>query len=358
MFDDYKKAVISFYLEQKVSKKLSLNLESPTQAKLKKECLSILSERYHKKDDKTLLSFFDPTNKFNDHEKSILKFELDGFKAILKFLLGKSQIRKDENLELLAWLINFENRPYKSEHIYAPEIADPIVNKVEPNWDNWVVFPPVKPNQEHSGLMEETELILVEDSLLQKEDEGVNFDNAGSGDGSGYGSSEKVAENNTTTLQTVHPVQGKIKENIPPKRTFTWTSAKIKSAVIAFSLLVAASLGTYFSMPTETANIVNPILTGKEQCMYWTGENYRPILCNQKIENTPVIALDPQQLSGLKKITQPDTLTRNSINKVGYAKLGQKEIEFYTTTGNHPTIYNKRILPMTAYILNKYIVKK
>ncbi len=92
--------------------------------------------------------------------------------------------------------------------------------------------------------------------------------------------------------------------------------------------------------------------------MYWTGESYRPILCNQKIENTPVIALDPQQLSGLKKITQPDTLTRNSINKVGYAKLGRKEIEFYTTTGNHPTIYNKRILPMTAYILNKYIVNK
>jgi len=283
---------------------------------------------------------------------------LDDFKAIINFLNFEKSMRKEENINILAWLINFEPRPYKPEHIYAPTNNHDVVNKVAPNWDNWVVFPPVKPKQEQGNFIKETELILVEDSLVQKEDKGTSFQNAGNGESGGYGSSEKVQETNTTAIQTVQTPPQKTQEKLLRNRKFTWTAAKIKSATIACILLVAASLTTYLSTTNETGKIVNPILTGKEQCMYWTGENYRPILCNQKIENTPIIALDPQQLSGLKKITQPDTLTRYSINKVGYAKLGQKDIEFYTTTGNHPTIYNKRILPMTAYILNKYIVNK
>ncbi|WP_379085127.1 hypothetical protein [Pedobacter sp. UC225_65] len=58
MFEDYKNAVLNFYQEKKAMGLLSETFENPTQAKLRKECLLILKNRYLKKDDETIKAFF------------------------------------------------------------------------------------------------------------------------------------------------------------------------------------------------------------------------------------------------------------------------------------------------------------
>jgi len=335
MPEDYNKAVLAAYNKKKIDGGLSPNLLDPSPGNIREECLVIYRERHSVKDDEIIKLFFSDIDKEKGYFNILQNSRAEKFKQMPKIMKGDVDQPGIKYVELLAWLIDFNPRPSTSYYMSF--------------------YKENEGKKKLSSSLNDTKDSTEEDIITRIKND---FQEGGNRSSGGYGSTEKVGENTTTTIQTVKPPLEKVKEKLPRNRSFKWTPAKIKSATIAFVLLVAASLGTYFSIPNETSRIVNPILTGKEQCMYWTGERYRPILCNQKIENTPVIALDPQQLSGLKKITQPDTLTKNSINKVGYAKLGRKEIEFYTTTGNHPTIYNKRILPMTAYILNKYIVHK
>jgi hypothetical protein len=94
------------------------------------------------------------------------------------------------------------------------------------------------------------------------------------------------------------------------------------------------------------------------QCMYWTGTQYQSIPCNEKAGNAMIIALDTFKVSNLKKITRPDTLTESALGKVWYRKIKRDSIEFYTGAGEHPLDNKKRLMPLTEYILNKYVLQK
>ncbi len=95
--------------------------------------------------------------------------------------------------------------------------------------------------------------------------------------------------------------------------------------------------------------------SGDEKCMYWNADHYEPISCNKKPTDTTltVIALDKAKLQYFKKITRPDTLTAASIGKVWYAKING-EVEYYTSDGQHPLYPERRLLKLTATILNNH----
>lgn len=88
--------------------------------------------------------------------------------------------------------------------------------------------------------------------------------------------------------------------------------------------------------------------------MYWKGDHYEAVSCNQKIEDVDIIAMDTNKLTRLRKITRPDTLTQSSLGKVWYAKI-DNEVEFYTSGGFHPEYTDRRLKPITTYIIDKYI---
>jgi hypothetical protein len=90
-------------------------------------------------------------------------------------------------------------------------------------------------------------------------------------------------------------------------------------------------------------------------CMYWSEDHYKPIACNQKIPNAMIIALDTAKLKTFKKITMPDTITYLDIGKVWYSKIDGK-IEYYTSGGEHPIVFDHRLKPVTKYIIDKYIL--
>lgn len=93
----------------------------------------------------------------------------------------------------------------------------------------------------------------------------------------------------------------------------------------------------------------------KKQCMYWNGEFYVEIFCNELIEGKEIIALNEEKKL-LRKITRPDTLTvENALGKVWYDKSNNK-VEFFTHYGKHPE-NGKALKDVSETILEKYAKK-
>lgn len=113
MLDDYKKAVISDYHYRKEKGLLSPVLTHPTPAQLRDECLLILNGCSQKKDEKIIKDFFNEGNDSNDYSASIRRFDADKLRPLVKFLKKQIEDTGDRNIELLAWLIDFEPRPYR-----------------------------------------------------------------------------------------------------------------------------------------------------------------------------------------------------------------------------------------------------
>ncbi|MFI5161214.1 MAG: hypothetical protein ACHQHN_08045 [Sphingobacteriales bacterium] len=138
---------------------------------------------------------------------------------------------------------------------------------------------------------------------------------------------------------------------IAARRRGTW-----KRAVMTGISILIFGVGAYLLFNHSTKPALN-ITNGKEKCMYWAGDHYQPVSCNQKLGDTLVYALDVIKVTHFKRITDPDTLTRKSLGRVWYLKLNNK-IEFYTSPGFHPVHVEKRLKPVTGYILDKYVHHK
>ncbi len=302
MFDDFKKAVLDSYAEKKATNQLSDNLMKPTRVNLKNECLDILRKRYHKKDDETIKAFFDPNSKFDNHEQRIKEFDPDSYKAISNFFLGKANIRKDENIKLLAWLIDFEPRPYVFGETYrSTEIKDEI--SIPPPTPN-PSAPVTKVPWRKLGIASFFLMILVVLGLTK------------------YTSGE-----------------GKTKSS-PNKENSSITDLPKKELPIN---------------QVRNGEETNSSTTAtKQQCMYWTGDEYKAISCNETVDDTPIIAIDKQKMIRLKRITRPDTLGNEDLSKTWYVKINVDSIEFYTDSGSYPIDTKKRLKPLTSYMLTKY----
>lgn len=91
------------------------------------------------------------------------------------------------------------------------------------------------------------------------------------------------------------------------------------------------------------------------ECMYWEGERYVPIACDEKAEYMEIIPIDRKLIGNFRKIMQPDTLTLKSAGKVWYGKPTVDSVEFYTMKGVYPRDRRKTLKPATEYIIKKYV---
>ena len=98
--------------------------------------------------------------------------------------------------------------------------------------------------------------------------------------------------------------------------------------------------------------INNPIFL--EKCMYWEGSHYVPAECDKYAVNKPTIPLDTSILNNLQKVTWPDLLTKDDVGKVWYAKRYGK-LEFFTDSGRYPADLQKKLKPLTAYMLSQHV---
>ena len=112
----------------------------------------------------------------------------------------------------------------------------------------------------------------------------------------------------------------------------------------------AYSLGgiTLLSLGLITSNTFQ-----KKDCAYWNGEQYIRIDCGETNVNEKIVHIKDQSIFNFKKITQPDTLTKNDEHRVWYSKINH-QVEFFTASGYHPIFTHKPLKPATYYIIEKY----
>lgn len=128
MFEEYQEKVLQDY-KKKSEKKLLRQFERITPALLKREFVNILKERKeYDKDILTLRAFFGPDERGRGYERIIEDFPTPSFRALSNFF--REEKKPDRiNTELIAWLIDYEPRPYAERDAYA--ISSPKPKHVE-----------------------------------------------------------------------------------------------------------------------------------------------------------------------------------------------------------------------------------
>lgn len=260
MFDDYKTLVLRDYQMKKERNLLSINLINPTPAAIKSACIRTCDKGILPGDRKFLEDFFGYRQDASAYQKAIKNFDTSKFKPLCNFLKRNTNQTADKNIELLAWLIDFEKRPYKVE----PTEPAPPIQQVPSN---------LTPLPDHKA----------------PDHEGASSENFPSG-----------------TLQaTALPA---------PLKHY-------KKSVTLSALILTIALGC-FILGKMIGPL--PLTSQNEQCMYWTGDCYQPVSCNRKMGSTTVYALDSEKVAHLKRITKPDTITKKSIGRVWYSKINNK----------------------------------
>lgn len=262
MIEKYREEVLTAYKNLKAD--LPHDLQNPTPANLRDEAERLYVERQTGID---ILSKFSEGSRKGSSNGGIGKLDIDKFRPVNHFLIDKTSNPNRRVVELVAWLIDFEPRPFevwkeKTGRTTPPPTASSFLEKII----KWL------------------------------------------------------------------------------KRRLNSNKKKFVATLIPVALAV---FGTYVFFEYIST-----------QCMYWTGDQYQSVGCSVKVDHATVIALDKQKLVGLKKINRLDTITEKDLGKVWYVKIKQDSAEFYTDSGTYPLNNKKKLMPMTPYILNKYILHK
>ncbi|GGH66910.1 hypothetical protein HNQ91_001769 [Filimonas zeae] len=346
MYPDYLSLVIEEYEMKLAQNAISQRLINPTRASLRDECLEVCHHRYQKKDEGCLATFFGLQKDHASYLKAIEMHDIEKFKPLINYLnklkTGKASTGK-KNIELLAWLIDFEDRPFILGKVYKEKAKQS--GKEQENTEEEI---PVLP-----GGVAEDERKTDPNSdghqanKIAKQQDIVEEDKKAEPDASPEPIREPVKETSGGTTKTgdAHLIE-------PVKSTITFKKQRI--TILAIVLISSLSLGGYW---LGNKNSTKPVLTGQEGCMYWTGDHYEQIPCNQKMDGVLVIALDAEKLTHFKKITNTDTITSKSKGWVWYTKI-DNVVEFFTSDGYHPIQYERRLRPVTDRIIDRYVQRK
>jgi len=138
MTSEYQSEVIGCYRDMLKAGMLSSNLMSPSPANLKRQCLLVFHTRYSESDNAILKNFFMPYDERLGLDRIMKIFELDRFRPLASYLRGKVDKTDIKNVDLLAWLIDFQPRPYGVFYISKPDEgpALPSLAKSPTGWNS------------------------------------------------------------------------------------------------------------------------------------------------------------------------------------------------------------------------------
>lgn len=126
MYQDYLNDIIRHYRAGERNGDIPQRLIQPTPGSVKDECLSACEVRFQKKDLRTLTAFFKVGSDQDAILRAIHRCDRDRFRPLVNFLKGATNNTDDLNIELLAWLIDFPQRPFKAgtgTHIVEPGLT-------------------------------------------------------------------------------------------------------------------------------------------------------------------------------------------------------------------------------------------
>ncbi|PWS28569.1 hypothetical protein DHW03_01570 [Pedobacter yonginense] len=122
MFEDYKKLVVAHYRKRLADADLSNDLAAPTTGKIKRECLKAYTQRLNSGDKPFINDFFGLDENGTGHAKIINGTDADRFRPLLYFLRGTTTDPDDIHIELLAWLTDYQPRPFRFDTFQPPAV--------------------------------------------------------------------------------------------------------------------------------------------------------------------------------------------------------------------------------------------
>lgn len=310
MFIDYTALILKDYNRKKEAGRLSINLSQPSPAKIREECLVKLQEELRPSDEQILRTFFGSPMDKNALARNIKNFDIDKLKPLVNYLKNPKIKTDEKNIELLAWLLGFQNRPFKHGRNYDTHLENVDVVECPPR---------------------------VNEETGTSESENLETNN-------------KEEELNTPVAQIEKKVSfwG---------NTLTWIGRRKKQLAIGLSLvgiLIFLPLIRYKNLG-QLPNMLG-LFSGSPngKFMYWDGMQYQEVTPDKKLGNTPIFELDTFKYNHLKRITTPDTITYNAKGYVWYIKING-DIEYYTSGGVHPVHTERHLKPISNYMIKKYI---
>jgi hypothetical protein len=110
-FNAYKEKVVNTYLQkQEVTDEDWL--ARPTRAKIRLRCIELVEQGLEKRDEAMLYNFLRLVPGDIDYLMIVKKKNAEYFKTMEQFLNDTAKNPKEKNVEMLAWLIGFEPRPF------------------------------------------------------------------------------------------------------------------------------------------------------------------------------------------------------------------------------------------------------
>jgi hypothetical protein len=303
---DYIKLVKAAYYKKRANTELSPLLAQSTPANIRRECVHVYQERYDNRDEKTLRAFFGPGEHGKQFLQVIENFATDKFRPLDNYLKEETETTDDRNLELLAWLIDFQHRPF----VFGMEVT-----------------------------LNEDERCIIGTS--------------------GNSSPEPISKQNN-----LHEGKQRVEDIITPLKseenkvelTNNDQEKKRKRTIIIFFIVAVCLGGGYFIWQQQRSN---QIVSGNlnNGCMYWIGDHYEAIPCNEERKDRLILPMDAEKMKNFKRILKEDTITEKSIGYVYYIRIDRR-IEYYTTEGNHPIEITRPLRPLTSYMFEKHLLKK
>jgi len=127
---EYKDLVLADYDRKLAAGELPQELVSPTRKSLKAQCVNSCAQHYEPKDELLLRSLFGAKDTAGDYIKAIKTTSAEKFKTLHNFLNDRAINTSFENINLLAWLINFKPRPYNPSLNYITPTIEPISSPI------------------------------------------------------------------------------------------------------------------------------------------------------------------------------------------------------------------------------------
>lgn len=292
LFGDYSDLVLKNYDDLKAANQLPRSLLHPSPARLKKECMLICESQHSRKDERVLRDFFGTGADKAATLDAIKQCDIDKFRPLVNFINRDTVTPDPKIIELLAWMIDFQPRPFD----YQTRYSVPDENE---NFDGESIESNPARSESEPG-----------DRLLS-----------------------------STPLPTVAQAACNVK-----KSTGIFKLKNLLFAAILLTMLAGAIY--WFSN--------KPSFGGSHQCMYWYGDRYEPIECSQKKEGVIILALDSVKLKNFRRVTRTDTITYASLGYLWYTKITSDSIDVFTSDGVHPLDFRKKLRPISPYIISKY----
>ena len=308
-FQDYQRAVTEAYKKKETEGSLPTNLARPTDASLRNECIDEFPSRYSDKDSETFKLLFGKAGNADEYYQKLKLSEPGIFKPLKNFLKGEIKKTQEKNIHLLAWMIDFEPRPFKPVDAYMLAPTDTLTTESLPEPTNATSNDP--------------------DTRSEDQTSDANEDAKNNKPSTSIDSNPKISTSDKI----------RIPDNWFPINLFETRKST------AITLFVVSGLCFFYTV-------------FKPRFMYWNGNQFKSIAFYETVDSQAfIVPFDPVRFNHLKKLTNLKLIRRSSIGTVHYSKI-DTTVEFYTTGGKNPEDTTRWLDPMTEYMYKKYVLKK